>query len=101
MSWDSNKSKLLGGLLSDHIVKEWAWNNVPLHPDFPDGSAKLDAHRHWIKRTDYGQQTQYGWQIDHYPIPQALGGKDEPGNVRALHHQVNATLGGLLGAQLR
>lgn len=87
-------------LLGDAIVRLWAWNNVPTHHLYPDGSMKIDAHGKWIRQADYGQRTQYGWQIDHYPIPQAKGGKDTPDNVRALHHENNARLGGLLGALL-
>lgn len=91
---------LAAALLGDDQLKRSAWANVPVHPDYPKGDFKRDALGCWIRWSDYGQRTEYGWQIDHYPIPQALGGRDTANNVRALHHRANATLGGLLSAKI-
>ncbi len=96
MTSPKRSNDLAHALLGDSIVRDWAWNNVPVHLKYPDGSMKLDAFGRWIKRSDYGLRTEYGWQIDHYPIPQSFGGKDLPNNVRALHHLANAMHGGLL-----
>ncbi len=49
---------------------------------------------------DYGNRSSfYGWEIDHI-LPIAMGGTDDLSNLRALHWQSNASLGGRLGGLL-
>jgi hypothetical protein len=78
-------------------LEQAAWDNVPVSAYFPDGQTKFDAYNNIIVRSEYGKRTKWGWQIDHYPVPQSLGGQDIPSNVRALHHEANAKHGGHLG----
>lgn len=40
------------------------------------------------------------WELDHFPIPKALGCSDDMFNIRALHWRGNAVHGGLLGLGL-
>jgi hypothetical protein len=48
-----------------------------------------------IRFSDYGDRSsEYGWEIDHYPLPVVLGGTDDISNLRPLHCGVNASLGG-------
>ena len=62
----------------------------------------LDAYGNLIRFQDYGKRdSPYGWEIDHYPTPKALGGSDDISNLRPLHCKANASLGGLLGNALR
>lgn len=49
---------------------------------------------------DHGQCSEFGWEIDHYPLPAALGGSDDLSNARPLHWRRNRSRGGLLGALL-
>ena len=60
-----------------------------------------DANGNPIKYSEYGNRnSQYGWEMDHYPIPASLGGSDDIFNLRPLHCIANASHGGLLGAAL-
>jgi hypothetical protein len=62
---------------------------------------RYDAHLKVIKWDDYGNRlSPFGWEIDHYPIPVALGGTDDISNLRPLHCTTNASLGGSLAAVL-
>lgn len=66
------------------------------------GSAEwaTDCDGRTIKRSDYGKETEYGWEIDHI-TPTALGGLDHWSNKRPRHCRGNASAGGLLAALLR
>jgi len=60
---------------------------------------RIDCDGRRIKWLEYGDRSSlYGWEVDHYPIPQCDGGTDEPWNLRARHCEGNAMAGGLLGA---
>lgn len=62
---------------------------------------RRDDYGNRIRYSDYGnRQSEFGWEKDHYPIPDALGGSDHISNLRPLHHKVNASLGGLLASAL-
>jgi hypothetical protein len=57
--------------------------------------------RNLLHFPSYGdRQSAHGWEIDHHPIPQALGGSDDIDNLRPLHCRSNAALGGLRGLAL-
>lgn len=63
---------------------------------------RRDANGSVIKFSEYGNRdSQYGWEMDHFPIPKALGGSDDVANLRPLHYVANAAHGGILGAALR
>lgn len=61
---------------------------------------RADDYGHIIRWTDYGSQSENGWEIDH-ALPSALGGADHVTNCRALHWRRNRSLGGLLGNALK
>lgn len=65
------------------------------------GDYRIDQRGNVIRWSEYGQRTQFGWHIDHFPIPKALGGTDHPSNLRALHWRDNCSHGGSLGSRLR
>jgi hypothetical protein len=66
---------------------------------FGDSEWGTDCDGWRIKRSDYGKETSYGWEIDHV-LPTALGGADHWSNKRPRHSRGNASAGGLLGALL-
>lgn len=63
---------------------------------------RMDAYGRTIHRHAYGDASSpYGWEFDHYPIPQALDGPNTLDNLRPLHCRMNRRLGGLLGHALK
>jgi 5-methylcytosine-specific restriction endonuclease McrA len=57
----------------------------------------LDYLNNVIHFNDYdNRDSLYGWELDHI-LPKSLGGLDVISNLRALHWQSNASLGGHLG----
>ena len=62
---------------------------------------RADGHGAPICWGNYGdRKSPYGWEIDHFPIPRALGGSDELHNLRPLRCSTNAGLGGRLSGLL-
>lgn len=53
---------------------------------------RLDLCGRWIAWREYGQTTQYGWEIDHMR-PVALGGSDHLANLQPLHWWNNRSKG--------
>lgn len=56
-----------------------------------DGFRKYDCGA-WIKWSNYGQDGEFGWEIDHI-IPVSKKGSDDIENLRPLHHSNNASKG--------
>jgi hypothetical protein len=64
------------------------WNKGQIVSGYDPNVWRKDACGVWIKRSEYGQITQYGWEIDHIR-PVALGGGDEPINLQPLQWENN------------
>ena len=60
---------------------------------------RTDQNGNEIFWHSYGKYSRLGWQV-HHVDPLALGGADVPGNRVPLKSEVNASLGGKLGATL-
>lgn len=74
------------------------WLRLKVHPLRDPAVWRLDAHGNLIYFHHYGKRdSEYGWELDHWPTPKMFGGTDDPTNLRALHWRANATHGGLLG----
>ncbi len=73
-----------------------AWTACAELPPLDAAEWRQDAFGNTIRRSDYGKQTQYGWEIDH-AHPTALGGADNLFNLRALHWRKNRELGAHVG----
>jgi hypothetical protein len=68
----------------------------------PNSDDRIDCDGRRIRWSDYGDRSRpYGWEVDHWPIPQCDGGSDAPWNLRARHCTGNAMAGGYLGAHRR
>ena len=79
---------------TEEELKIAAWHNATAIGNGYD--MRIDCDGRYIRWTEYGLRTNYGWQVDHI-VPRAQGGPDTPSNVRARHHLGNARAGGILG----
>lgn len=65
-------------------IIEQTWDNAkPIRGSNPD-TWRRDAEGNKIRKSSYGSQGEYGWQVDHKK-PKAKGGTDNPRNLQALH----------------
>jgi 5-methylcytosine-specific restriction endonuclease McrA len=69
-----------------------AWEKATVVPgDAEKGKVwRKDLAGAWIKFDQYGEETKYGWQVDH-AFPKSLGGGEENENLRAMHRENNAS----------
>jgi hypothetical protein len=59
----------------------------------------IDCDGRFIRRSEYGQYSEFGWQVDH-TVPSAIGGNDLFANLRPRHWRGNSMAGGSLGGLL-
>ena len=89
-------------LLCRELRKRAVWNKGMVIPNWDPAVWRWDAYGRVIKYDCYGDRSSnFGWEMDHHPIPQALGGADNVLNLRPLNCFANASLGGMLGNALR
>jgi hypothetical protein len=84
------------GLSNGFIDRLMAWNAASPLSRFDPDKVRQDCDGWFIKWDEYGQYSDYGWQIDH-AWPTALGGADTYANKRARHWRGNSRAGGILG----
>ncbi|MGH9688466.1 MAG: HNH endonuclease [Candidatus Acidiferrales bacterium] len=68
------------------------WSKGRVDPRYDSAVYRMDAYGTWMKRSDYGQTSKYGWEIDHI-IPAVRGGGDFLSNFQPLHWQNNRAKG--------
>lgn len=91
----------MANMLLDYSRRVEAWSKLQHTFALDHKEWRYDAHGRLIRFSDYGRRdSEFGWELDHYPIPKSLGGTDDMSNIRALHWRGNATHGGLLGLGL-
>ena len=96
-SLDTNVLRLFG----EDYKKRAVWEKGFLIPGLDPAVWRWDARLKTIRWDDYGNRSSiHGWELDHYPIPSALGGSDDIANLRPLNCFDNASLGGSLAAVL-
>ncbi len=65
------------------------WRKGRVIPNFNPDLWRWDDFGSAIYYPAYGDQSSpNGWQFDHYPIPESLGGTDDVNNLRPLHHEM-------------
>lgn len=68
------------------------WNKGQNKPGYEPSKWRIDAYGNLIRFSDYGETSQYGWEVDHI-VPVARGGSDHIGNLRPLHWEANRQRG--------
>lgn len=64
------------------------WAKATIVPGNDGANLRKDSCGAWIRRNEYGQTTDNGWEIDHAK-PVALGGGDELANLQPLQWSNN------------
>ena len=79
-------------MFDENLINK-VWNSAKIEAGYNPDRFRKDACGAWIIRNQYGRSdTIYGWEIDHI-YPQALGGKDDLFNLRAMQWENNRSKG--------
>ncbi len=70
------------------IKKDEVWNRATIVEGYNPRIWRQDLVGAWIKYDQYGEQSKYGWEIDHL-IPLSRGGTDDINNLNAMHWRNN------------
>jgi hypothetical protein len=81
-----NTTRTGGGFSALQIAAVWQRGRVV--PGYNPNEYRKDSCGAWMKRSEYGQTTNYGWEIDHIR-PVAAGGTDDMANLQPLFWKNN------------
>ena len=77
--------------LTEKEIEE-VWQKANIIPNNNPNVYRQDYAGAWIRRDQYGIQSEYGWEVDHIR-PLSLDGTYEMSNMLPLQHQNNAKKG--------
>lgn len=72
----------------DQATIDAVWQKAQAIQGYDANDYRKDCCNAWIKKSSYGTNGDYGWEIDHEK-PIAKGGTDDMNNLQPLHWQNN------------
>ena len=76
----------------DHATLSEIWAKARIDGNNDANLFRKDVYGTWIAWSQYGQTTQYGWEVDHI-VPLARGGSEALSNLQPLHWENNRKKG--------
>ena len=76
----------------DEATVEAVWKKGRVVPNNDPAVWRKDKCGAWMQRSEYGNQTRFGWEVDHI-VPVAKGGSDALSNLQPLQWENNRAKG--------